>query len=369
MLEPFNFVAKYLPGSTMTYSADVLSRWEMREKMPVSEFLAQTQDLDVFEKLDADLRPDRQTESEESFLLRHQKNVDTVKRITESRDFSEEDLYAYFAHSHHIPRRLREAVNAIQNPVEDSNNDLEFWKENFAYNVRLPEPKAASVRMVIQEKPRVPAGEVDDPEYNRAVDYFKQALPSSDVTNLTRDGMRWMREDAACIAESKPARDILLNPTEELVPQAFARSSREYGDFAGEVNYIYHHTLSTEGEIPTEPLFHSYKEVKAALNYARLSDEIAGQYKFFAEVQARNTTIKTIVDILEGRLDVNDGRVDDLKRLDDLARVLINDLPSLCVFKKLLFKLKLPRKQEYSYCLLVLPELDASRFCLRIHAG
>ena len=66
------------------------------------------------------------------------------------------------------------------------------------------------------------------------------------------------------------------------------------------------------------------------------------------EVQSRNTTIKTIIDVLEGRLDADDGRVDDLRRLDDLARVLLNDLPSLCVFKKLLFKLKLPRKQEYS---------------------
>ena len=369
-MQPFSFVCRFLPSAAMEQSADVISRFEKEKQMPLNQFLTTLTCLEDFEKLDSLLRPDRQEEDDEQFLLRQQKNSDLLLRIENARGMDEEEIVHYFSKTMHLPKDMQEIVNEIESTPEDSlEADKKTWKENFAFNVKMDDPSDSAVLQVVEETNRISAEEVKDQPAKSDVDYFTQIMPSNEVTELTKEGMAWTRRDAASIANCKVARDVMLNPTEEHFPLGFARSSTVLGDWCYTINYIYHHTLSTENNIPDEPLFNDFDEVKRALDYARLSEEIASMYEHFKAIQSRNDTIQTVIQLVEKKLTLDDVKVDGLRRLDDLAKKLIDGVEGLVVYKGLLFKLRLPKRGEHCYALLVLPELDAERFCLRLHVA
>ena len=67
-LQPYNFIAHYLPGSAMTKTADALSRFKGERGVSVSQFLHNTDQMERFETVDHFLREERGEEDLESFL-------------------------------------------------------------------------------------------------------------------------------------------------------------------------------------------------------------------------------------------------------------------------------------------------------------
>ena len=214
----------------------------------------------------------------------------------------------------------------------------------------------------------VAANEVVLEEPTGKEDLLDQTLAPNLTSCLTREGLRRLREDTELICSNETFRNIIYNPLDGIMPQAFARSSRELINYVSEINYIYHHSLTTDKMIPDEPLFTSFGAVKQNLNLARLSEEIQSQYAYFKEIQQKDHVIETMKKVVTGQLAEDDESVNYLKQTDEMAKSLLGSLESLTVFKELLFKLKLPNKGEHAYACLVVPESAALRYGQRLHS-
>ena len=254
--------------------------------------------------------------------------------------------------------------------IEDEEEGfIQTWKSTFGHTVEL-DYNNIGIQSTVSTLTEhiVAANEVLLEEPTGKEDLFEQTLAPNVTSCLTREGLRRLREDTEWICSNKTFRDILYNPMEGIMPQAFARSSRELLNYTAEINYVYHHSLTTDKMIPDEPLFQSFDEVKDNLNLARLSEEIQSQHAYYKEIQQKDHVIETVKKVVTGQLSSDDDGVNCMKQTDEMARSLLNSLESLILFRDLLLKLKLPNRGEHAYACVVVTELSARRYAQRLHA-
>ena len=369
---PFHFVARHLPADSMERTADVLSRFELEKGMPIDRYFANSTSLEDFEELDSLLKLPNREKNAEAFLLRQEKNRQMIMDIENARGMNPQEAIHYFGRELQFSKHAKEIISHVNGTlsIEDEHEeDKRFWKENIAFDTVIPEPVPSDVLDILQEQDRVNAIKMEADAFNPEGDYLETALPTNEATNLTEEGLKWVRMDCAQIAKTKAARDLVLNPPDGMVDISHARASRECYDQLSSVNYIYHHAKHEECQIPDEPLFQSLAEVKENLPKAQLSQSLKSYRKHFLEVQDRNEAISTIKNVLMGKMSANDIQVDAVKRLDTLGRRLVNNLDHLVLLDGLLLKLKVPLRQEHCCAVVVLPESDAERFCLRLHVA
>ena len=255
VLQPFQFYCSYLPASSMQYSADAISRLELKVGKPIDRFLMDTPNFSDFELADTFLRPFRQAEDVKSFEDRNKRNVELIRTIETAKGLDEREIIELFSHTHRLPKRLHPSIQReitlIEQECENakkSDPDLEYWKSSFGFQ----EPKGLSEigvsqpRKLVENEEIIAANEVVLRELSDSDDLFDQTLAPNEVSCLTREGLNQLRQDTEWICNNHTYRDILYNPFDGIIPEAFARSSRELIHFVHEVNYIYQHALSTD---------------------------------------------------------------------------------------------------------------------------
>ena len=277
-LSNFHFACTFLPSASMEKSADAISRLEVKVGKPIDQFLSDTPNFSDFELADTFLRPYRQDEDIKSFEDRNQRNLEMVKKIETAKGLDEREMIELFSHTHKFPRRLhptvQQEISAIEQEVDDQSvvdPDVLHWRSSFGF----AEPKgvedigAEAPMDLIQNEDIVASNEVEVKEELTTDDLFDQTLSSNNVSALTREGIKRLREDTDWICKNKTYRNVLYNPTESLIPEACSRSSKELINYVHEINYVYHHSLSTDQPIPNEPLFTTYDQVRANIAFCQ----------------------------------------------------------------------------------------------------
>ena len=194
VLQPFQFYCSYLPASSMQYSADAISRLELKVGKPIDRFLMDTPNFSDFELADTFLRPFRQAEDVKSFEDRNKRNVELIRTIETAKGLDEREIIELFSHTHRLPKRLHPSIQReitlIEQECENakkSDPDLEYWKSSFGFQ----EPKGLSEigvsqpRKLVENEEIIAANEVVLRELSDSDDLFDQTLAPNEVSCLT----------------------------------------------------------------------------------------------------------------------------------------------------------------------------------------
>ena len=142
------------------------------------------------------------------------------------------------------------------------------------------------------------------------------------------------------------------------VPLNTDQSANMVYDVMVEINFL----RSDSENLPSEPLFESNDQAISYLKMGQIGDSIKRQFSYFHSCQQNDEAIKLIHDLKAGIIDKTDSRIDALRRVDRLAKTLIDREEALFLKDGLVFHLAFPKRRERHRVAVLLNLCDAKRF-------
>ena len=271
-----------------------------------------------------------------------------------------------------IQDKINDHPKVKEDIIDENNSEMINLIDIYQQKPEIPEIQsehfdALPVFNLEQETTRIPLDEAPEVEYGSKDDWIDFVLGpnSNSKSSLTRQQQEKNRRDTLMISKYPDLVAVLINGSQEgILDEEISESYMETSDFLAEINFLRHH-LKNEGDI--EPLFSSYDQAKKHLNTGRLCDELEKNRKWYEHIQAREPNLRIIKALIEGKISWEDQAIDALRKVDRMARVLLNDFGSVLLFSGILFRVSLVAKGQKQRCAVIVNKVDAQRQCVLTH--
>ena len=368
LLAEYAVIIRFVPGKTLEYSADMLSRIKAERGESVDKLLDRTDKMADFVWADNILRPGIETESAKEFLKRTKLNCEALQRIEMAKGLDCHETEALFADTHLFSKNPKEgAVSSLDAVIEAESPEEVFKNPNVVPDYREEAFESATLPVTLDEVDRIPADKVEVKEVSQNADFLESTIPSNHSSGLTEYGLEKERKDLAVISRHKELRDTIVDPFDGLLDPKVASNAPDLVDHLYNVNAIRVYCGENELDLQTEPLFTDMEEVKKNLNKAHLSNEIRSKKKYYQAAQKRERNLRLIYDVVSGKIPSDHTDCELYKRTDKLFNTLICDIESVIIHEGLLFRIKFPAAGQSMRCCVILNESDAHRVVRRFH--
>ena len=368
LLAEFSVIVKFVPGKSLEYSADTLSRIKTERGMSTDELLDKTDKLSEYIWVDEQLRPEVKNETAKEFEKRSRNNLEAMMRIEIAKGLGCDETERLFADTHLFSKPLQDAsVSALHLALEEHDLEEIYRHPNNLPDVREDVFEAATPPVILDEADRVPADKMETKEVGDNEDFLTMTIPSNHFSGMTEYGLNKERQDIAVISRYKELAETVLDPYDGMYDPTVVNNGPDLNDHLHTINAIRIYCEENNLDLRTEPLFTSMEEVKENLNRAHLSNEIRAKKRYFKAAQKREMNLRLIYDVVTGKIPATHNNCEILKRTDALFHTLFHDLESVVVHEGLLFRIKFPAKGQSMRCCVILNSEDAYRMVRRFH--
>ena len=117
---------------------------------------------------------------------------------------------------------------------------------------------------------------------------------------MSSKGLARERADVDFISKNEDLRNEALRPFDGLLSDSICESARDWNDHLHNINTINLHCEQNQLDMPLEPLFENFEDLKKHIPMARLSKEIKSQKIYFKNIQKREKNIRQLYGIVRG---------------------------------------------------------------------